>query len=69
MLTITLNGEEKTFDTVATLTVAELVQQIGFAGRAVAVEVNRELIPKRAHASTQLHEGDQVEVVTLVGGG
>ncbi len=67
MLKITINGEAKTFDNA--LTVAELVLAMGLAGRAVAVEVNRELVPKKAHASTKLQEGDQVEVVTLVGGG
>ena len=35
----------------------------------VAVEVNREVVPRKAHASTPLSEGDSIEVVTLVGGG
>ena len=50
-------------------TVAELLEDQGLAGRPCAVEVNRELVPKREHPSRTLAEGDRVEVVTLVGGG
>ena len=48
---------------------AELVEQLGLGKAAVAVEVNREVVPRRAHAQTPLREGDRIEVVTLVGGG
>jgi thiamine biosynthesis protein ThiS len=34
-----------------------------------AVEVNRMLVPKRRHEQHMLLEGDQVEIVTFVGGG
>jgi sulfur carrier protein len=50
-------------------TVADLLESQGLAGRPCAVEVNRELVPKRDHATRTLAEGDRVEVVTLVGGG
>ena len=50
-------------------TVRDLVQQMGLGDQAVAVEVNRQLVPKRDHQATRLSEGDAVEVVTLVGGG
>lgn len=63
---LTLNGETRETDA---RTVSELVQQLGLAKQAVAVEVNRELVPRKQHAATALNEGDQVEVVTLVGGG
>jgi sulfur carrier protein len=35
----------------------------------VAVEVNRDLVPRRHFAETTLKEDDQIEIVTLVGGG
>ena len=35
----------------------------------VAVEVNEEVVPREQHATTELREGDRVEIVTLVGGG
>lgn len=61
-----INGEEKDVDAV---NVESLLQALDLAGRPVAVEVNRNLVPKRDHANTPLQDGDQVELVTLVGGG
>lgn len=51
------------------LTVAALLEQLQVATRGVAVEVNFQLVPRAAHDQHVLHEGDQLEVVTLVGGG
>lgn len=50
-------------------TVGQLISDLGLADRAVAVEVNKALIPKKDHVATPLHDGDVVELVTLVGGG
>ncbi len=50
-------------------TVAELLEELGLTGKPVAVEVNRELIPRGHHAEHTLAEGDRLEIVTLVGGG
>jgi sulfur carrier protein len=50
-------------------TVAELLGQLGLAGKPVAVEVNLELAPRDSHAKHRLAEGDRLEIVTLVGGG
>jgi len=50
-------------------TVATLIGELGLAGRPVAVERNREVVPRAAHASTVLAAGDHLEVVTFVGGG
>lgn len=49
--------------------VAGLIASFHLQPQHVAVEVNRELVPRRAFQTTLLKEGDQVEVVTLVGGG
>ncbi|MEM1445984.1 MAG: sulfur carrier protein ThiS [Planctomycetota bacterium] len=68
MLTLTVNGEEKTFEADA-LTVAALIEHHGLSNQPVAVEVNRQLVPKRQHSDTTLQPGDTVELVTLVGGG
>ena len=51
------------------ISVAELLQRLEIPPRGVAVEVNLELIPRGRHAEHQLAEGDQLEIVTLVGGG
>ncbi len=50
-------------------TIAELLSELDMAVRGVAVEVNLELVPRSQHAQFELHENDQLEVVTLVGGG
>lgn len=50
-------------------TVADLLAHLGLKDRPVAVEVNRQLIPKRRHQEHRLSPEDQVELVTLVGGG
>ena len=50
-------------------TIAELLRQLEVVQPHVAVEVNLELVPRAKHAATTLHEGDRLEVVTLVGGG
>ncbi len=67
MLEITVNGNKKLLP--GPLSVAQLVEQLGFDPQRVAVEVNREVVPRAAHAQTPLAAGDAVEVVTLVGGG
>ncbi len=51
------------------LTVAALLEELGIESRHVAVEVNLQLVPRAMHAERQLHSGDRLEVVTLVGGG
>jgi sulfur carrier protein len=64
---IVLNGEEKTLD--GPPTVAQLLVQLGLSERRVAVEVNREIVPRSRHAEHMLRERDQVEVVFAIGGG
>ena len=49
-------------------TAAELLAEMGIQGR-VALERNRELVPRRLWAETRLAGGDQIEVVQMVGGG
>lgn len=62
-----INGEEKTFEKVETLT--ELIEQLGMKGDRVAVELNREIVPRAQWGETALHEGDRLEIVHFVGGG
>jgi len=71
-MNLTLNGEAYDLAHEAggeSPTVADLVRALGYEKQAVAVEVNKQLVPKREHPNTRLNEGDAVEVVTLVGGG
>jgi len=64
---IMLNGQEKSFK--APLTVSALLQDMGLGERRVAVEVNREIVPRSRHGEFQLNENDRVEVVFAIGGG
>ena len=64
---ITVNGEKTTVD--QSLSVRRLLEVRGLVSSPCAVEVNRALVPKRRHEEHVLVDGDQVEIVTLVGGG
>jgi thiamine biosynthesis protein ThiS len=64
---IVINGETRSV--VEGTTVAGLIGELGLADRRVAVERNREVVPRAQHASTVLVAGDRLELVTFVGGG
>jgi sulfur carrier protein len=49
--------------------VADLLRRLGVANPRVAVERNKQIVPRAQHAGTRLEEGDVLEVVELVGGG
>ena len=65
--TIVLNGESRPIQ--AGQTVLDLLQELGLDPRQVAVERNREVVPRAEHGQAVLADGDQLEVVTFVGGG
>ena len=67
MIHIQLNGEARALP--AGTTVAALIDLLGHAGRRVAVEVNREIVPKSRHAEHVLADADVVELVHALGGG
>jgi len=64
---VVINGQQRLVN--HGTTVATLIGELGLAGKPVAVERNREVVPRALHASTVLAEGDHIEVVTFVGGG
>jgi thiazole synthase len=66
-VTITLNGEPR--DVPEPLTVADLLRHLGVKPEHVAVEINRDLVPRARHGEASVKPGDVLEVVTLVGGG
>ena len=47
----------------------ELVALLGLTGQRLAMELNREIVPRSTYADTRLHEGDQIEIVHAIGGG
>ncbi len=50
-------------------TIAGLLEESGHGGNRVAVEVNREIVPRSLHVKYVLNEGDRVEIIQAVGGG
>lgn len=51
------------------LTVKELLIKIGVEPVGIAVELNREIVPKSVHQSMRLNDGDTLEIIKMVGGG
>jgi sulfur carrier protein len=66
-LEIVINGEPRQVD--GDVTLAALLEQLEMKPRYLAVERNRELVPRGRHAECVLQPGDALEIVTLVGGG
>jgi thiamine biosynthesis protein ThiS len=64
---LVINGENREFNSISTLT--SLVEQLGMKPDRVAVELNRELVPRDRWGATKLSEGDKLEIVHFVGGG
>ena len=64
---VTVNGEPRTV--VAGASALDVVVALDLAARPVAVEVNERVVPRRDLAACMLHDGDRLEIVTLVGGG
>jgi sulfur carrier protein len=64
---ITVNGETR--EVSPGLTVLGLIELLGLGEGPVAVERNRDVVPRREHGTTELAEGDVIEIVHFVGGG
>ena len=62
-----INGEPRQF--FASMTVAALVETLGYAGKRIAVERNGEIVPRGRHAEVTLADDDRIEIVVAVGGG
>jgi sulfur carrier protein len=62
-----INGEKKSF--ADALSLAQLVEQLDMKGDRVAVELNRQIVPRAQWIDTLLKDGDRLEIVHFVGGG
>lgn len=63
---LTINGEEKK---AANLTLAAYLAKMSYDSKKIAVERNGEIVPKAQYSETVLQDGDQIEIVSFVGGG
>ena len=62
-----VNGESKELPD--GISIEGLIEHLGLSGAICAAEVDKKIVPKRERSSVILHDGQQVEIVTLVGGG
>ena len=67
MIEVTVNGAAHSFE--RPVEVSALLSTLNLVGKKVAVERNGEIVPRSAHASTVLADGDRLEIVVAVGGG
>jgi thiamine biosynthesis protein ThiS len=66
-MNLIINGEDRQFD--SALTISALLERLGMKPDRVAVELNRELVPRERWPGTQLTDDDKLEIVHFVGGG
>jgi sulfur carrier protein len=67
MIRITVNAKPVELD--SEMTVEQLLDTVDVPPNYLAVEVNTAVVPREDYGETVVHDGDAVEVVTLVGGG
>ncbi|MDP2694407.1 MAG: sulfur carrier protein ThiS [Gallionella sp.] len=67
MITVSINGAARQFP--EAISVAALIEEMGLAGKRIALERNGEIVPRSTFATQQLADGDRLEVVVAVGGG
>jgi sulfur carrier protein len=66
-----INGDERTFAKQGGVpfTLAALIDSLAMKPDRVAVELNREIVPRDRWSQTHLKDGDRLEIVHFVGGG
>jgi sulfur carrier protein len=64
---VTINGESR--DIPPALTLSALVRHLGLTDGPVAIERNREVVPRAQHEQVTIEPGDVLEIVHFVGGG
>ena len=64
---VTLNGSMRELPD--NLSASDLLLTLGLAGKRLALEINREIVPRSAFDSHIIQPGDRVEIVHAIGGG
>ena len=67
MINIIINGEPRSFE--QPLAFPQLIDELGLAGKRIAIERNGEIVPRSQFATSSVADGDQLEIVVAVGGG
>ena len=66
-MNITVNGESRSLEPGTSL--GQLLETLGLAGKRIAVEVNRDIVPRSEYGNFKLKDDDTVEIVNAIGGG
>ena len=66
-MNVTVNGEQRMLDPETSL--AQLLAMLGLEGKRIAVEVNRDIVPRSAYDEFRLSDNDSIEIVNAIGGG
>ncbi len=64
---IILNGAPREIPD--SLSASQLLDDLGLAGKRLALEVNREIVPRSTFDSHMIRPGDHIEIVHAIGGG
>jgi sulfur carrier protein len=64
---IILNGDRREFPDA--LSASQLLQDLGLTGKRLALEVNREIVPRSTFDTHVIQPGDRIEIVHAIGGG
>ena len=64
---ITLNGASRTIP--EQTSASDLIQSLGLADKRLALEINREIVPRSSFEQHMIRPGDSVEIVHAIGGG
>jgi thiazole synthase len=64
---ITLNGKPHNLE--KPINISEFSKILRLEPTQVAIERNREIVPRSLYSDVLLNEGDEVEIVTFIGGG
>jgi sulfur carrier protein len=67
MIAIEVNGEARSV--AAWTTLLELVEQLDLGGQALALAVNRSVVPRQVWRQHVLLADDKIEIVRAIGGG
>ena len=66
-MNVTVNGEARVLDPETSL--AQLLAILGLEGKRIAVEVNRDIVPRSGYDAFRLSDNDSIEIVNAIGGG
>ena len=67
MINVTINGDALKFE--APLSLDELLSKLDIESDKVAIEHNREIVPKSTFHGVTVADGDNLEIVHFIGGG